>query len=160
APGASAFYAEHFGSEGLSLARSASGRKNTFVSLTSGVPDKGSWVVPFQLDPSDPNVVWTAGHAVWRSDDGGFTWRQVSSPLQVGQGVTALAVAPSDPNMVLVATDTGLVYRPTVGEAASPSWTTVTGPMQTGFPDGFVSSIAIDPDNPRVAFATHLFGGG
>jgi hypothetical protein len=33
-----------------------------------------SWVTGFAFDPSDPNVIYTANAALWRSEDAGRTW--------------------------------------------------------------------------------------
>src|SRR5438270_10265676 len=55
--------------------------------------------------PGDPLTYYagTASGGVWKSEDGGFTWKPVFDD-QPCATVGALAVAPSDPNVVYVGT--------------------------------------------------------
>ena len=56
-------------------------------------------------------VVYAAGRHVWRSDDGGRTWANLTQWKQtslLGAPVADLAVSPNDPNQIAVATGTGV----------------------------------------------------
>ena len=60
--------------------------------------------------PSQPNVFYVGqvNGGVWKSDDYGRTWRPVFDG-QPTQSIGAIAVAPSDPNIVYVASGEGLL---------------------------------------------------
>src|SRR6266568_5302252 len=59
--------------------------------------------------PSQPNVFYVAqvNGGVWKSDDYGRTWTPIFDS-QATQSIGAIAVAPSDPNIIYVATGEGL----------------------------------------------------
>ena len=102
-------------------------------------------------DPRDARVLyaaaWTqdvaAGGGVFRSDDGGHTWRP--SGL-IGQAVRALAQAPSNPDVLIAGTLDG-VYR---SRDAGKTWERIS-------PEGHeeirnLDSLAIDPHNPEIIY--------
>jgi len=105
--------------------------------------------------PSQPNVFYMAqvNGGVWKSDDYGRTWNPIFDD-QPTQSVGAIAVAPSDPNIVYVASGEGL-QRPdlSVGDGiykstdAGKTWT------HLGLPDGQqIPALVVDPRD-----ASHLF---
>lgn len=56
-------------------------------------------------------IVYRAGAQVWRSDDGGLRWNnltEIDGQSLLGGGVLDLAVDPADPDRVAVATETGV----------------------------------------------------
>ncbi len=89
----------------------------------------GAWQAPVQLtqpragfvsdievDPTNPNRIWVtysslAGGHVFRSDDGGATWNDVSAGLP-NIPVNALVLDPANTDTVYIAADVG-VYRST-----------------------------------------------
>jgi len=91
---------------------------------------------------------WTqdpsAGGGVFRSEDGGRTWRNAG--LQ-GQAVRALAVAPSDPNQLVAGTLDG-VYR---SRDASKSWERISPEHHEELRN--LDSLAIDPRDPKTIYA-------
>src|SRR5437660_2449731 len=68
--------------------------------------------------PSQPNVFYVGqvNGGVWKSDDYGRTWRPIFDD-QPSQSIGAIAVAPSDPNIVYVASGEGLL-RPDLSVGA------------------------------------------
>ena len=109
--------------------------------------------------PAQPNVfyVGAVNGGVWKSNDFGRTWNPIFDE-QPSQSIGAIAVAPSDPNIVYVASGEGL-HRPdlSVGDGiyrsadAGKTWT------QLGLRNGQqIPAIAIDPQNPNRIFAAVL----
>src|ERR1017187_2688800 len=104
------------------------------------------------VDPRDGNVLfassWTrdsaAGGGVFRSADGGRSW---SGAGLVGQSVRALAMAPSDPNVLVAGTLDG-VYRSLDG---SKSWERISPEHHEELRN--LDSLAIDPRDPRIIYA-------
>jgi len=114
--------------------------------------------------PGDANVYYfgAASGGVFKSEDGGHSWSPIFDD-QAALSIGALAIAPSDPNVVWVGTGEAFirsnvsigdgVYRSTDG---GENWTHM-GLSETGR----VGRIAIHPDDPDVVFvaaAGHLYG--
>jgi photosystem II stability/assembly factor-like uncharacterized protein len=109
--------------------------------------------------PSQPNVFYVApvNGGVWKSDDYGRTWNPIFDHEST-QSIGAIAVAPSDPNVVYVASGEGL-HRPdlSVGNGiykssdAGKTWT------HLGLRDGQqIPALAVDPRDPNKVFAAVL----
>jgi photosystem II stability/assembly factor-like uncharacterized protein len=109
--------------------------------------------------PSQPNVFYVGqvNGGVWKSDDYGRTWTPIFD-AEPSQSIGAIAVAPSDPNIVYVASGEGL-QRPdlSVGDGiykstdAGKTWT------HLGLRDGQqIPQLAIDPRDPNRVFAAVL----
>jgi photosystem II stability/assembly factor-like uncharacterized protein len=109
--------------------------------------------------PSQPNVYYVGqvNGGVWKSNDYGRTWSPIFDQ-QPTQSIGAIAVAPSDPNIIYVGSGEGL-HRPdlSVGDGiykstdAGKTWT------HLGLRDGFqIPAMAVDPRNPDRVFAAVL----
>lgn len=104
------------------------------------------------VDPRDGNVLfassWTrdsaAGGGVFRSADGGHTW---SGAGLAGQSVRALAMALSDPNVLVAGTLDG-VYR---SLDAGKSWERISPEHHEELRN--LDSLAIDPRDPQTIYA-------
>jgi hypothetical protein len=86
---------------------------------------------------------------VWRTDDGGSTWQQVSTGL-ANLRVQALAMDPSDPLRLYAGTRGGVFVTPDGGA----SW----APASTGLTDLDVTVVAISPADPLLLFASNRDG--
>jgi photosystem II stability/assembly factor-like uncharacterized protein len=110
--------------------------------------------------PSQPNVFYMGqvNGGVWKSDDYGRTWNPIFDK-EPTQSIGAIAVAPSDPNIVYVSSGEGL-HRPdlSVGDGiykstdAGKTWTHLPG-LRDGQQ---IPAIAIDPRDPNKVFAAVL----
>jgi len=109
--------------------------------------------------PSQPNIFYVGqvNGGVWKSDDYGRTWTPIFDHEST-QSIGAIAVAPSDPNIIYVASGEGL-HRPdlSVGNGiykstdAGKTWT------QLGLRDGLqIPALAVDPRDPNKIFAAVL----
>ena len=109
--------------------------------------------------PSQPNVFYIGAvdGGVWKSDDFGRTWNPIFD-AQPTQSIGAIAVAPSDPNIIYVASGEGL-RRPdlSVGDGiykstdAGKTWT------HLGLRDGQqIPALVVDPHDPNRLFAAVL----
>jgi photosystem II stability/assembly factor-like uncharacterized protein len=109
--------------------------------------------------PGQPNVfyVGAVNGGVWKTDDSGRTWTPIFDD-QPSQAVGAIAVAPSDPNIIYVSSGEGLA-RPdlAVGDGiykstdAGKTWTHLGLRNSQGIP-----SLAVDPRDPNRVFAAAL----
>ena len=109
--------------------------------------------------PNQLNVFYIGmvNGGVWKSNDYGRTWNPIFDS-QPTQSIGAIAVAPSDPNIIYVACGEGL-HRPdlAIGNGiykstdAGKSWT------HLGLEDGEqIPALAIDPHDPNRLFAAVL----
>ncbi|HET9407345.1 MAG TPA: glycoside hydrolase [Candidatus Sulfotelmatobacter sp.] len=109
--------------------------------------------------PQHPNVfyVGAVNGGVWKSDDYGRTWNPIFDD-QPTQSIGAIAVAPSDPNIVYVASGEGL-HRPdlSVGNGIYKSIDGGKTWAHLGLRDGQqIPALAVDPRNPDHLFAAVL----
>src|SRR5713101_1483996 len=67
-------------------------------------PYRGGRVVAVAGDPSNPQVFYfgSTGGGVWKTTDGGIYWENISDNFFKRASVGAIAVAPSDPNVIYV----------------------------------------------------------
>jgi len=109
--------------------------------------------------PSQPNVFYVAqvNGGVWKTDDAGRTWNPIFD-RESTQSIGAIAVAPSDPNIIYVGSGEGL-HRPdlSVGDGIYKSTDAGKTWMHLGLRDGEqIPALAVDPRDPNRVFAAVL----
>ncbi|MGH9936172.1 MAG: hypothetical protein ACREAM_08000, partial [Blastocatellia bacterium] len=142
---------------GISFVKSTDGGA-TFGDATAGIrgSDGGLFITPFVMDPSDPRRLWTGGDFIWRTDNGAARWVRASTLTAGLTQVSAIAIAPADSNRALVGMADGFIHRNSnaLTATASTSWPS-TRPRS-----GWVSSLAFDPGDKDIAYATYSTFGG
>lgn len=124
---------------------------DTFVEAVSGITDTdGIFITPFAMDPGDPDVLWTGGRRPWRTTDGAATWELAGPNLSAPNSISAIAVSPSDGNVVYLGFTNGYGARSTNALSASPNWSAFQLPVS----GGWISSIGVHPGDPDIAYAT------
>jgi photosystem II stability/assembly factor-like uncharacterized protein len=108
---------------------------------------------------SQPAVFYMAqvNGGVWKTDDAGRTWRPIFDD-QPTQSIGAIAVAPSNPNVIYVGSGEGL-HRPdlSVGNGIYKSIDAGKTWKHVGLPDAQqIPQIVVDPRNPDRVFAAVL----
>ena len=114
--------------------------------------------------PSQPNVFYAGAvnGGVWKTTDFGRTWQPIFDQQPTGS-IGALEVAPSNPNIIYVASGEGL-HRPdlSVGDGIYKSTDAGATWKHLGLRDGQqVSELAIDPHDANrvfVAVVGHPYG--
>lgn len=110
---------------------------------------EGRPVTQVIVDPRDDGVVFarTHGHGpLFKTIDGGATWRQIR------QVVTAIALSPSQPDVVYSAGPVSVLTSPATDTTiwksvdAGESWSQKAGPVDVG---RRIKAIAVDPRDPQ-----------
>lgn len=131
--------------------------------------DRFNWNSPMALDPSNPDNFYFGGNRLYATSSGVTNLTPISGDLSNGPGSgnlafgtsTAIAVAPSDGNVIYVGLDDGNLW---VTPDRGGEWIKINA----GLPERWVTSVAVDPRDadvayvsfsgyPQVDFAPHLF---
>lgn len=121
-------------------------------------PDLGASVLfinPFALDPNDQNVMYVASaNGIWRNSDlsgiptgnqepTDINWELIES-TEVNSIITALGTSRSPAHILYYGTYDGEVFKLDNSNESFDDPVDITGQL---FPEGYVSSIYVDPDN-------------
>jgi photosystem II stability/assembly factor-like uncharacterized protein len=122
-------------------------------------PHRGGRTVGAVGVPQQPNVFYIGVNngGVWKTNDYGRTWKPIFDDQPTGS-VGDIAVAPSNPNVIYVASGEG-IQRPDLGVGNGVYKSTNAGKtwINTGLKDGQqIGSIIIDPTNENRVFVAVL----
>ena len=122
-------------------------------------PYRGGRAAAITGVPGQPSLYYmgATGGGVWKTADAGLTWQNISDGY-FGGSIGAVAVAPSDPNVIYVGTGEGTL-RGNVSQGdgvwrsvdAGRSWTHVGLPNSRTIP-----RIAVDPRDPDIVLVAAL----
>lgn len=116
---------------------------------TSGLTGSGPWIGAIVMDEATPNTLFTGRQEVFRTTNGAANW-SASSPT-VGGSVLAIAIAPSNHQIVYAGTSSGKVWKSTDGGATLANWSDVTS---APLPNRYLKDIAVDPTDPDIIYVT------
>ncbi len=135
----------------LSLRRSTNGLN--FTNATRGITEPSAnflFITPFRMDPNNSRRLYIGGRSFWRTNDGADNWERVSQAIPLGN-ISAMAIAPGNPDRVIFGTNTGRLYRSNTAttDNAESEW-----PFEFVRTNGYVSWLEFDPNNQDIAYAT------
>ena len=135
----------------LSLRRSTNGL--TFTNATRGITEPSAnflFITPFRMDPNNSQRLYIGGRSFWRTNDGADNWERVSQAIPLGN-ISAMAIAPGNPDRVIFGTNTGRLYRSNTAtkDNAESEW-----PFEFVRTNGYISWLEFDPNNQDIAYAT------
>lgn len=133
---------------------------------TQIVGDRKNWLTPIEFEQGNPSTVYTASSIVHRSVNDGQDWEPISLDLTDGEAgstetnplfrnyntVSTIAASTADIGFLLVGTDDGNLWYSHDNAASLTSWTKVA---DSDLPKHYVTSVAIDPAKPDVAYAAY-----
>ncbi len=118
----------------LGIHRSLNGGQNTSF-ICQGITDitcggysgNAAFIAPFVLDPNNQSRMLAGAASLWRSNDVSTgtppTWSAIHTG--VASRISAIAVAPSNSDVIWVAYQNGAVYKTINGTATTPAWSQV-----------------------------------
>jgi photosystem II stability/assembly factor-like uncharacterized protein len=137
--------------------------------------DENTGAIQVSFDPSNPQIVYAAlwagrqgpwENATWngplsglfRSTDGGTTWRQLTTGLPTtaqGLGRIGFTIAPSDPRRMYATVDAptlGGIYR---SDDAGESWRRTNDEVRVWGRASDFAEVKVDPRNPDVVYSAN-----
>jgi photosystem II stability/assembly factor-like uncharacterized protein len=139
--------------------------------IYSGLTDAGSgtnaeFIAAFVLDPSENNRMLVAAVRLWRTNNVKAVspaWETIKPALSgASDKISAIGVAPGNPDIIYAGHNSGQLYKTTNGTAAAAavqaSWTTIdNNGVSNPLPNRRITRITIDRNDPDVVYVT--FGG-
>ena len=123
-------------------------------------PTRGGRVVAVAADPRRPAVFYFGAVAggVWKSDDAGQYWENVTDGFLTTGSIGALAVAPSDGNVIYAGTGESTIrIDVTHGDGVYKSTDAGLTWRHIGLPESrHIGEIRVHPDNPDVVYVAAL----
>lgn len=122
--------------------------------------DFSSFYPAFALAPSKPSTLYYGTYRIWRTDDKGGSgssadWKAISGALEPTNCnfncITAVAVSPVNPNVVVVAGGDGRIWQSTNADSASPTWTQINNATT---PNRFPTQIVFAPGSQNTIYMT------
>jgi hypothetical protein len=114
------------------------------------------FVAPFVMDPTNPDRLWVGGDYLYRTSDGATLWVKASTLIPDSGLVSTISIAASDSSRVAAGTHKGdvMASRAALSATAQTAWRT-SRPRS-----GWVTSVAFDPRDANIIYATYgNFGG-
>ncbi len=123
-------------------------------------PPRGGRVVAVAGDPQDPMTFYFGACAggIWKTTDGGLYWRNVSDGFLTSATIGAIAVAPSDPNVIYAGTgETTIRVDVSYGDGVYRSADAGKTWSHLGLaPTHHIGRICIHPDDPDLVYVAAL----
>jgi len=128
-----------------------------------------------QIDPSNPQIVYAAlwesregpwengvfngdGGGIFKSTDGGRTWRQLNKGLPPGVVQANIAIAPSKPSTLFAAVRTKAIAKLYRSDDGGESWHGTTDDPRPGLGigGGDLPVVRFDPKNPQIVYSASV----
>ncbi len=113
------------------------GNSRTSITKPSG---SGSWVTPFEQDPTVSNTIYVGFNEVWKSTTQGANWQQISN--FGGSSLDELKIAPSN-NQYIYAAESAILR---VTKNGGTTWSAIS-------PGGTINYIHVAPNDPERVVA-------
>src|SRR5438477_234964 len=137
--------------------------------------DENVGATDVQIDPSDPNIVYAGlwesregpwengvfngeGGGIFKSTDGGKTWRQLTKGLPPGVVQANIAIAPSKPSTLFSAVRTKTIAKLYRSNDGGETWGGTTDDPRPGLGigGGDLPVVRFDPKNPQIVYSASV----
>lgn len=115
-----------------------------FIGPSLAADDHPAFIAPIELDPNDPNTLYAGAGHLHRWDDETRSWSVVTTTMlntssYTSPGISAIAVAPGNSNVIYAGTANGRVF---MSEDRGANWRDIYHPY------GAVSGLSISRSDP------------
>ncbi len=136
-------------SQYLNMLKSVDGGQSWY-NIGGEISESAAFNGPFEMAPSNPDIMYAGAQSLWRSEDGGETWYNLTGLLADGDVVLSIAIDPTNPDLVYCSTvptntDQARVFK------INASSQTVT--QLTGLPNRICMDFAFYPGAESTVFA-------
>jgi photosystem II stability/assembly factor-like uncharacterized protein len=147
------YNAFHPGSD--SILYIASQYQNLYISLNSGSSwrelmkpnHKSAFVSPFLLHKNNPARIYSGGHQLFISNDGGNSW-STNNQLADGEFIVAIDTDDSNENEIYISTLNPVFSESRLYYSSNGGNTLIS--MDDNIPNRFIRDIAINPENKKT----------
>ncbi|MDQ3022049.1 MAG: hypothetical protein M3R36_15980 [Bacteroidota bacterium] len=108
----------------------------------------GAWVAPYVISPVNTSTLFAGYDKVWKTVNRGDSWTSASQVLSAGNKLRAIAIAPSNANVLYAASGTSM-WKTIDGGITN--WTAVTVPAFTNS----ITYIAVKNTDPNTLWITY-----
>lgn len=122
---------------------------NTFIDISPASAGYGSWITPYVIHPTDPQILFAGYADVYKTTDGGFSWNAISFNLTGGTNtLNLLAVAESNTGYIYAGT-WGNLYMTSNGGA---NWSDITAGLPVA--NSGITAVAVSDSDPQSLWVT------
>ncbi len=100
----------------------------------------GEWITPFIMHPKYPNILYAGYDKIYKTINGGKSWKALSDFQDGSDKLRAIAIAPANDKILYIATRYDVYKSPDDGK----SWINIT----SGLPSLYKTAIAVAETNP------------
>jgi hypothetical protein len=136
-------------SQYLNMYKSIDGGQNWY-GISNGISGSAAFNGPFEMAPSKPEIMYAGAEALWRSDDGGESWSDITGTLADGDAILSIAVSPKNPDLVYCSTAPTVSDQARVFKVDASSGTVIE---LTGLPNRYCMDFAFDPGSENTVYA-------
>ncbi len=132
-----------------------SGGAGSFFVARAGInaADRVQFIPPLTIDPIDPQRLYFGTYRLYRTSNGASLWNSISDDLSGGgprDAITAITVAPSNPDVVYTGASTGRVSVSFNALSDPPTFDDIS----EGLPLRPITALAVDGTDPSTAYVT------
>lgn len=136
----------------LAMNRSTNGGVN-WQGIGSQINEEAAFNGPFELAPSNPDIMYAGAKSLWRSTNAGQNWTKVTQEVDEGNFIITIAVNPANSGQLYFSTAPSTTNQARVFKYSSG----LAPQLMTGLPNRYCMDINWHPTNPEIAWA--VFGG-
>ncbi len=105
--------------------------------------DNVAFIAPITIDPSNPHLLYAGTNYLYRWNNNTNSWESRLGNQSLGSSIRAIAVAPSNSNVIYTGSTNGVLYMTT---NAGVSYTQINSGANN-LPNRTITSIAVNPNN-------------
>ncbi|MFK7775404.1 MAG: T9SS type A sorting domain-containing protein [Saprospiraceae bacterium] len=142
-------------SQGLGLRKSTNGG-TSFVNAKPNLVtnDYTAFLGPFELAPSDNDIMYAGATYLYKSTEGGSNWSTTSNQsVDGGNVITNIAISHFDPDVIFVATSPDLFQGSSGAKVFKSEDGGQSFTQATGLPNRVCKDIEFDPSNDNIVYA-------